>query len=133
MEIALGLFIASTVALIITSLVYWNKYKVTKTKLDRLREDHFRERREYQNKIDIIQKRKIRVGSVFYYPTNLHFVEKVAGKRAKIVEITQDKVVSRLVDENDNFIDNMSWKGSVSSAMNYIFVGEVNSLKHEFV
>jgi hypothetical protein len=129
------------VVLSVTTVVFYNKYhtkkvelenEVTKNLRERMRQSQLRE--GLRRDIDRIQKQRLRVGSIFYYPTNHTFVDGVAGKRAMIVELTQNKVHSRLIDENNNFIDDTIWNGDTTSSKYYIFVGEdVNTaLKHVF-
>lgn len=90
---------------------------------------------DYKEKTHRMRNIKVRVGSVFYFPNDHGFVEEVRNKRAKITRVNGDKCWSRLVDENNNPIEDREWHGSVDSTLEYIFIEDgkkEKTLKHDF-
>lgn len=79
------------------------------------------ETRKLEFKIKSLQTKNFCVGATFFYPRDHNFKDEIVGKRAKIVEITNEQVKSRLIDGEGNFIDEMVWTGSAESALTYIY------------
>ena len=77
--------------------------------------------RKLELKIKSLQSKKFCVGATFFYPQGHNFKDELVGKRAKIIEITNEQVKSRLIDSEGNFIDEMVWTGSAESALTYIY------------
>ena len=91
----------------------------------RIKEENFNNRTREVNELRSLLENKpevdLHIGAYFYYPPNHNFRDELIGKRAKIVGLNGDKVFSRLVDDDGNFIDNIEWGGSRQSALNYIY------------
>lgn len=77
--------------------------------------------RKLESKIKSLQTKNFCVGATFFYPRDHNFRDEIVGKRAKIVEITNDQVKSRLIDSEGNFIDETVWNGVPESALTYIY------------
>lgn len=77
--------------------------------------------RKLESKIKSLQTKNFCVGATFFYPREHNFKDEIVGKRAKIVEITNEQVKSRLIDSEGNFIDENVWTGSAESALTYIY------------
>ena len=77
--------------------------------------------RKLERKIKSLQSKKFCVGATFFYPQGHNFKDELVGKRAKIVEITNEQIKSRLIDSEGNFIDETIWNGVPESALTYIY------------
>lgn len=87
--------------------------------------------RTLRQKIDRIQNNNLCVGATFYYPDNHDFKTELVNKRAKIVEISDGIVKSRLINSRGEFIDDNIWTGNVSNSVNYVYENQ-NKLKFNF-
>jgi hypothetical protein len=61
------------------------------------------------------------VGATFYYPDGYDFKPELVNKRAKIIEISDGVIKTRLIDEFGEFMDDKVWTGTPSNAKNYIY------------
>lgn len=87
--------------------------------------------RVLRQKVENLQNKNLCVGATFYYPSGHNFRDSLVNKRAKIVEIDDGIVKSRLIDSNGDFIDDTVWEGTVSNSVNYIYDAQ-NKLKFNF-
>jgi hypothetical protein len=116
-----------------------SKNKNLKLKIDTL-ESEYRHREnqkigeiiKLKQKIISLQNRNLCVGAIFYYPEGFNFKDELIGKRTKIVEIDDDHIKSRLIGDEGEFIDDIVWEGSKSSALNYFYESSNNNLMFKF-
>ena len=98
------------------------RYERGRNSLNEDRIENFRcEVRKLERKIKSLQTKNFCVGATFFYPRDNNFKDEIVGKRAKIVEITNEQVKSRLIDSEGNFIDETVWNGVPESALTYIY------------
>lgn len=152
MVLALVLVSIVTLASLIALFIFIRKtLKLSgeKVKLDgkvvELLENHLRDyralKREYRDKLKQYRHRRVIKGAYFYYPDGYNFKQELVGKRSKIVDLELDvetgrtKVHSRLVDEAGRFIDDTTWNGDITSAVNYIFEPNehLSKFRHKFL
>lgn len=103
-------------------------------KVIRLNDESFeneRTIRTLRQKIDRLQNKNLCIGATFYYPNGHDFKSELINKRAKIVEITDGVVKSKLIDDKGEFIDDECWTGNVSNSVNYVYESQ-NKLKFNF-
>lgn len=119
-----------------------NRLSKLKTKNRELEINYYDTTRKLERKereIRDILNNKLSVGNYFYYPNDRSFKECVRGKRAKLIEIREiggvNKICSKLVDSDGNFIDDILWHGDLQSAGDYIWdeTPIKGQLKHNFL
>lgn len=129
--IILGLLSTACVLLIISRSNYKSRITFLETEIryekgrNSLNENNINYLRDDVRKLELkvksLQTKNFCVGATFFYPRDHNFKDEIVGKRAKIVEITNEQVKSRLIDSEGNFIDETVWNGVPESALTYIY------------
>jgi len=87
---------------------------------------------EKDNHIESLRTKTIKVGATFIFGGGDIFLDELVGKRSKIVALRGGKVVSKLINNDGDFISDETHTTGLEFTKYLIF--EQNSvLKHEFV
>ena len=135
----LGVFLGVTIPLLVVKIT--NTISNLKSEIVQLNRKVMRLNNEsYENervirtlrrKVESLQNKNLCVGATFYYPDGHDFKPELVNKRAKIVEISDGVIKSRLINSRGEFIDDNLWTGTISNSVNYVYENQ-NKLKFNF-